>query len=219
MRALRNPIDPGYNTETVTEADIAEINSVWDFLDDKWKGQIISLSPLETGVSSHLQLIYAHPEMGPDWLARFYSKEFDTTVVGDVRTIVDSIAFGGHAFSAFDQGASNQIMQLRDEGVPVDLWTKDLKEGGGLNAAGSLAWIGMMDRAPSPNAAKLFLNWFLTQEGQTAYHTLAGAVERIARSRGPIPVSESSRTPRPDIPHFGWLPDASAGATRKAGTR
>ena len=64
-------------------------------------------------------------------------------------------------------------MQLRDEGVPVDLWTKDLKEGGGLNAAGSLAWIGMMDRAPSPNAAKLLLNWFLTQEGQTAMQTLA----------------------------------------------
>ena len=30
----------------------------------------------------------------------------------------------------------------------------------------------MMDRPPNPNAAKLFLNWFLTQEGQTALHTL-----------------------------------------------
>ena len=29
-----------------------------------------------------------------------------------------------------------------------------------------------MDRAPHPNAAKLFLNWWLTQEGQTAYNTL-----------------------------------------------
>ncbi|MCH7564199.1 MAG: hypothetical protein IH968_10285 [Gemmatimonadetes bacterium] len=52
VRALRNPIDPGYNTETITEAVIAEINSVWDFLDDKWKGQIIAVSPLETGVSA-----------------------------------------------------------------------------------------------------------------------------------------------------------------------
>ena len=29
-----------------------------------------------------------------------------------------------------------------------------------------------MDRAPHPNAAKLFANWWLTKEAQTAYNTL-----------------------------------------------
>ena len=172
VRALRNPIDPGYNTEVVTEADIAEINSVWDFLDDKWKGQIISLSPLETGVSSALQLIYSHPEMGPEWIARFYSRELDVTFVGDNRQIVDSVAFGGHAFSIFDQGAGNAYIPLKAEGVPVDVWSKNLKEGGVVSTTGSWGWIAMMDQAPHPNTAKLFLNWWLTKEGQTAYNTL-----------------------------------------------
>ena len=173
VRASQNPIELTYNTELVTEADIAEINSAWDFLDDKWKGQMIALSPLDSGAHGRLQLIYAHPEMGPEWLVRFYAKGFDVTFVGDVRTIVDSIALGGHAFSAFDRGASGQIVELRNEGAPVDVWTKNLKEGGVVATAASLAWIGMMDRAPNPNAAKLFVNWFLTQEGQTAYHTLS----------------------------------------------
>ena len=173
VKASKNPIEPGYNTDLVTEADIAEINSVWDFLDDKWKGQFIALSPLDTGTSGTIHGIYAHPEMGPEWLARFYSKEFDVTFVGDVRTIVDSVALGGHAFSLFDQGGTGQLDELRNEGLPVDVWAKNLKEGGVVLTTSSLAWLGMMDRPPHPNAAKLFLNWFLTQEGQTAYHTLS----------------------------------------------
>ena len=37
------------------------------------------------------------------------------------------------------------------------------------------AWLGVFDRAPHPNAAKLFVNWWLTKEGQTAYHELASS--------------------------------------------
>ena len=92
--------------------------------------------------------------------------------MGDVRTIVDSIALGGHAFATFDQGAGTQLATLALEGLAVADWTKNLKEGGVMKTTSSLAWLGMMDRAPNPNAAKLFLNWFLTQEGQTVYHTV-----------------------------------------------
>ena len=173
VSASVNPITPSYNTGRVTDGDIAAINSVWDFLDDKWRGQWIALSPLDTGSSGVIHAVYAHPEMGPEWLARFYSKEFGVTFVGDVRTIVDSVAFGGHAFSAFAQGASTQLVMLATEGVPAAQWTKNLREGGVLLTSASLSWIGMMDRAPNPNAAKLFLNWWLTEEGQTAYHTMS----------------------------------------------
>ena len=176
VTARPNPLTPSYNTELVTEADIAEIDSVWDFLDDKWKGQWIALSPLDSGSHGSISEVYAHPEMGPEWLARLYSKEFDATFVGDVRTIVDSVALGGHALTAFGQGSGTQLLMLAGEGVPVAQWTKNLKEGGGVSTTSSLAWIGMMDRPPNPNAAKLFLNWFLTLEGQTAYHTVFGSV-------------------------------------------
>ena len=168
-KAQQNPIGPNYNSDLVTEADIASINSVWDFFDDKWKGKIIAISPLDTGASGTVSVIYSHPEMGPEWLARFYDKEFGVEFVGDVRTIVDSLGKGGHAFSLFDQGASTAFELLLLEGVPVHPWDKNLKEGGVMKTT-SPTWLGMMDQAPHPNAAKLFLNWWLTQEGQTAYH-------------------------------------------------
>ena len=167
-----NPMNPSYNTELVTEDDIAAINSAWDFLDDKWKGKIIALSPLHQGSSGNITNAYSHPGLGPAWLERFYSKEFDVTFVGDVRQIVDSIAGGGHAFSMFEQGAQTDLMMLAREGLPVARWEKNLKEGGNVSTASGWNWIGLMDRAPHPNSAKLFLNWWLTQEGQTAYNTL-----------------------------------------------
>ena len=186
-RALRNPIDPGYHTELMTEAEIAQIDSVWDFLDDKWKGQIIALSPLEGGVAARLQLIYSHAEMGPEWLARFYSRELDVTFVGDQRQIVDSVALGAHALSMFDVGAGNVYIILKAQGVPVDVWAKNLKEGGVVAATGAWSWIAMLDRAPNPHAAKLFLNWWLTQEGQTAYNTLVAGGGQAPSLREDVP--------------------------------
>ena len=173
ITAWGNPVNPSYNTELVIEEDIAAINSAWDFLDDKWKGKIIALSPLESGSTGNIVGAYSHAELGPEWLARFYSAELDVTFVGDVRQIVDSLAKGGHAFSMFDRGADSDLAMLASEGVPVAAWTKNLKEGGILSADSSWHWIGLIDRAPNPNAAKLFLNWWLTQEGQTAYNTLS----------------------------------------------
>ena len=171
-KAQKNPIGPSYNTDLMTEADVAEITSVWDFLDDKWKGQVIALSPLETGASGTVTAVYGHPTMGPEWLAAFYDKDFDVTFVSDVRTIVDSLSLGGHAFSLFDQGTTSVLQLLIPEGLPLAVWEKNLIEGGILKTT-SPTWLGVFDRAPHPNAAKLFVNWWLTKEGQTAYHELA----------------------------------------------
>ena len=176
VTAWPNPVNPDYNTELVTEADIAAINSAYDFFDEKWQGKIIALSPLEVGSSGGLTDVYSHPELGPEWIKRFYSKEeMDVTFVGDVRQIVDSIARGGHAFAFFSQGAGRDLAMLAGEGLPVARWSKNLIEGGRLSANSGWHWIGMMDRAPHPNAAKLLLNWWLTQEGQTAYNTLSAS--------------------------------------------
>ena len=183
----KNPMNPSYNTDLVTEADIAAINSAWDFLDDKWEGKIIALSPLETGSHGNITNAYSHPELGREWLARFYSRELDVTFVGDVRQIVDSIAGGGHAFSMFERGAQRDILMLADEGLPVAAWTKNLKEGGNVSTASSWNWIGLMDRAPHPNAAKLFLNWWLTEEGQTAYNTLVAGGGQPPSLRDDVP--------------------------------
>ncbi len=47
-----------------------------------------------------------------------------------------------------------------------------------LTAGGSGCCIQVYDRAPHPNAAKLFLNWFLSKEGQTAIHQITPPIAR-----------------------------------------
>ena len=171
-KAEQNPVNPEYNTELVSEDDIAAINSAFDFLDDKWTGKIISLTPLDSVAMNAITRVYSHPAMGREWIERFFSKEFDVTFVGDARQIVDSVALGGHALTFFNGSAGRALAALELEGLPVATWSKNLEEGGVIATASSWNWIAMMDRAPHPNAAKLFLNWWLTQEGQTAYNTL-----------------------------------------------
>ena len=201
VTAWPNPVNPDYNTELVTEADIAAINSAYDFFDEKWKGKIIALSPLEVGSSGGLTDVYSHPELGPEWIRRFYSKEeMDVTFVGDVRQIVDSISLGGHAFAFFSQGAGRDLAMLATEGLPVAKWSKNLIEGGRVSANSGWHWIGMMDRAPHPNAAKLLLNWWLTQEGQTAYNTMsASAPPASLRDDVPLGVTPPGERRMPGV--------------------
>jgi ABC-type Fe3+ transport system substrate-binding protein len=47
--------------------------------------------------------------------------------------------------------------------------TESWKEGGSSSAGGTL---GIPSRAPNPNAAKVFINWFLSREGQIALQKL-----------------------------------------------
>jgi len=56
-------------------------------------------------------------------------------------------------------------------GLPIDyLDTEDWKEGGSSSAAGGT--LGLPTRAPHPSAAKVFVNWFLSREGQIAMQKL-----------------------------------------------
>jgi hypothetical protein len=64
---------------------------------------------------------------------------------------------------------------LREKGAPVLRMTKILKEGVDSNP-GSSGNLTAIKNAPNPNARKLFVNWFLSKEGQlTLQKTYPGA--------------------------------------------
>jgi ABC-type Fe3+ transport system substrate-binding protein len=44
---------------------------------------------------------------------------------------------------------------------------KDIREGAGTNSSNGT--LGLINRAPHPNAAKVLINWLLSREGQIAY--------------------------------------------------
>ena len=58
------------------------------------------------------------------------------------------------------------MMEFIRAGAPI-AYGKAVKEGTYLSAGSAMA---MINNAPHPNAAKIFVNWFLSREGQIAMH-------------------------------------------------
>ncbi len=145
-----------------------EIKSYWDFLNPKWKGRIVVMDPLKGGgVSGVLQFLYRNAKLGPKFLRRFLS-EMDLTATRDTRLLVDWLAVGKFAISGLQSPDRSGIYEAKKQGLPVGWFDpKGFKEGGPLStSSGNMA---LLNKAPHPNAARVFINWFLSREGQMIY--------------------------------------------------
>ena len=170
-----------YNTDLVTQADLDGINSVWDYLDPKWTGKIVAITPLTGGAGGSYYEAYVHPDIGKEWVDAFVDPALDVTFLEDTRQIVDGVAKAVYAFAINIGSAGNDLDALAGLGAPVQKFPCDVKnvcskefiEGGVLAASGSSSNMMIPTNRPNPNAAKLWVNWFLSQEGQTMMHTLA----------------------------------------------
>jgi iron(III) transport system substrate-binding protein len=165
------PVDVRYNTNLVTEADIKKITSVYDLLDDKWKGKIVSLPPTVQGAGESYVTQHYHPDIGKKWLTRFIT-EADVNFVTDFRQISDGLARGKYAIAINVGAAGRDIDKLAKQGLPIAQLNKEFKEDGVLTASG-VGMIGVANNRPNPNAAKLFVNWWLSREGQTVRQEMA----------------------------------------------
>ena len=178
---------PAYNTNLINAKDY---KSLWDFLNPKLKGKIVSPDIRRVrGFGPSMQYLYYHPDLGPEFLRRFYG-EMDVTLTADVRQAVDWLAVGKFALSMPTQGS--YTAKAKAQGLPVDDFDPHhFKEGASLSVAfGQLA---LLNRAPHPNAAKVFVNWLLSREGQSAF-------QRIISTPGEAKNSRRIDVPKDHIP-------------------
>jgi len=178
---------PAYNTQLI---DPKDYKSLWDFLNPKLKGKIVSPDIRKIrGSGLSVQYLYYHKDLGPEFIRRFYG-EMDVTLTGDVRQAVDWLAVGKFALSMPTQGS--YTAKAKSQGLPVDEFdAHHFKEGAALAVAfGQLA---LMNRAPHPNAAKVYINWLLSREGQTAF-------QRAVSSPGDAKNSRRIDVPKDHIP-------------------
>ena len=168
--ASPNPLAAWYNTDLMSQEEADAINSVFDYLDPKWKGKIVAQTP-QGNVGSYY-LAYAHPDIGPSWLDGFMSAELDVTFSTDQRFIVDGIAKGVFTMGIAITGGRD-LAALQAFGAPVKELLKDFKEGGEISSSSSVDILSTPTKPPHPNAAKLWINWWLSKEGQTLMHTLS----------------------------------------------
>ncbi len=182
-----------FNTQLL---DAREYKSYWDLFNPKLKGKILSSDIRRVrGAGIPWQFLYYSPEMGPKFLRRFFS-EMDVTMSADIRQSVDWLGTGKYSLILPIQGG--QVHRAKNQGLPVEEFEPyHFKEGVNLSSAfGSLA---LMNRAPHPNAAKVFINWLLSREGQTLFQKIisvpgdARNSRRIDVPKDHVPASETRR--------------------------
>jgi iron(III) transport system substrate-binding protein len=145
-----------------------EVDELGKLLDPKWKGKIAVNDPRIGGAgNSSFRLFWE--ALGPEKGAEFIRAL--ATQVGAVdreqRRQVEWVARGRFPIVI---GASNLIVeQLGEEGVKVGEVNYFKDHGGVVTASGGSMLL--MNRAPHPQAAKVFVNWLLTKEGQTVWST------------------------------------------------
>lgn len=159
-----------YNTELVKSSELA---SYGDILNPKWKGKIGSMDPRAAGGREGGRLIYFHPELGPHFFRRLLT-EVDLVLSQDPRQAVDWLGQGKLAFLLFT--SPREVLRAKDQKLPVDILDpRRMKEAPVVETAASSFLL--MDKPANPHAARLFLNWLLSREGQISFQKSQGSCD------------------------------------------
>ncbi len=146
-----------YNTKLVNPE---EIKSQWDLLNPKWRGKMVAYDPKERGYIQNMRGIYYNPAVGPEFIRRLFS-EMDVTVGRDQRLMLDWVAQG--KFLLFLFATRTDIDDASKKGLPVGVLEGAPQEG---HMSAGFGHLCLINKAPHPNAAKVFINWILSKEGQ-----------------------------------------------------
>lgn len=158
-----------YNSKLVNPAK--DLRSPRDLLNPKWRGKIVTYDIRGGGPGGGtFRLIYHHPKLGPEFIKKLFA-DTEITLTRDGRLAVDWLATG--KFPICLVCSYTDVEKTKSQGLPVDTYSFGPIEGvAGLTAEGATA--SVMNRPPHPNAAKIFVNWLLSREGQfTAQKALA----------------------------------------------
>ena len=138
-----------------------EARSFDDLLDDKFKGKIGLLDPRTPGSGASMWS-YLREVKGEEYLKRFAAQKL--LLSRDQRVLAEILAKGKVALVLGLTYYS--YAPFVKAGLPVEPLPTP-KEG--VYVSGGSGHIVILKGAPHANAAKLFLNWFMTREGQEVY--------------------------------------------------
>lgn len=159
-----------YNTKLL---DPKQIRSYWDLLHPQWKGKLLFMDPRASSLGLNAATdIYGTPELGAEFLRRLF-REMDVGISADRRQGTNWLGSGKFALCF----ACRDIERAKEQGLPInDIDASQLKEGKKQIGGGSSSVLVMLNRAPHSNAAKVFINWYLSREGQRLIQRVVNTV-------------------------------------------
>ncbi|HEY7714368.1 MAG TPA: extracellular solute-binding protein [Candidatus Binatia bacterium] len=200
-----------YNTEKINAADIATLKKQTDYFDPRWKGKIAAQGMGDPSGIRQMIDSYFEPDRGPEWV-RTYLLETGITFTDDRRILETWLVSGRYPLQAVATG-TEEYNVLAKKGLPIKqiLLPKQI---GLLRAGGSGCCISVFANGPHANAAKLFVNWFLSKEGQALTHTMIPAIDRQSL-RTDVPIGEVVADQRREPGKEYAFPDADPGMGAK----
>lgn len=147
-----------FNTELVKPE---EIKSYQGLLNPKFKEKIILSNPTVSGSGAKWFQIQSNYIMNVDYMKELAKQK--PLIMDDLRLMAEWVARGKYFVGIAPKPV--EITEFQRAGAPVDFYTPI--EGTYLTSGGGN--IVLIKNRPNPNATRIFLNWLLTQEGQSIY--------------------------------------------------
>jgi iron(III) transport system substrate-binding protein len=140
-----------------------EMKSPNDLLNPKWQGKIATADPLSSGIGSDLAA-YFYTEIGPDFVRKLYIDQ-KPVKSQDRRQLMDWLARGANPICLTCK--IETAGDLQKEGFKI----MELFDFTGLKkrVTSSPFVLSYANKAPHPNAARIFINWMATKEALEIY--------------------------------------------------
>jgi len=158
------------NRDVIPESELSQIEQLTDA---RWKGKIVWDDPRTNGVGStngaHLLSL-----LGRDFMARLLDQ--DVVITTDQRQLAERLVRGSLPIGIGVDLPVLLTMQKEGVGQNVKPLAPDSPTGARVGSFWGNATL--INRAPHQNAARVFLNWLLSREGQGQWVRAAEAASR-----------------------------------------
>lgn len=194
------------NTKLVQPQD--EPKTHMDVVDPKWKGKILWYAPWAEG-GGWLEYYQSKKMYGMDWVTKMVAQQ--PAFAQSTPELLTPLARGEYAIVLGSTGAGIATQLLQNKQPIKAVWLDDFVQG---VPTGHI----LLNHAPHPNAAKVLLNWWMSEPGQ---HFQADVLGQFP-IRADIPVKEDWQKdvnhPKEHISNITIPDDVAAQAQKEAGT-
>jgi iron(III) transport system substrate-binding protein len=135
-----------------------------DVLKPEFKGKITAQDPRVAGAGSIAAAVLVRAR-GEDFLRRFLQQ--DVVATTDLRQLTEWVVRGRYPIALGLRPAD--LVPYQEQGLGMNVTALDFPDL--LVETGGSGNVALVNYAPHPNAARLFLDWFFSRDGQTVWVT------------------------------------------------